>query len=296
MKDAEGVDESVETLFGADAGEVSDREGFAGCCPGLPVMFGQVDAQGQGVELPRVESEVANHVITVVVAVDDEPVEVGSQIVDRLDRLAAIRLDQIFQEDVIALENTHQRDVDLFPDRAGSSRQQSIGEADDIGLERRAEGVSKFQDVSAVRTVFALEHVECHCSQLSGVGADTEAGCQTQGPGPVDPAGQGSRQTAEQAAAVCQVDTDPTEIDFGGTDILFVDSNRRVCGDQADVGPLVDQRAGPGGVVHARTAEHPGPAGGDDGDVHGRQSNPQRPFRRTVAAIRPRRGCRRALP
>ena len=138
MEDAEGIDQSVESFFGADAGEVPDGERFVlgiRGCPRLAIMFGQVDAQWQGVELAGVEPEVADHVIAVVVAVDNEPVEVGGSFVNGFDRLGAIRLDQVFQEDVVSLEDTQQGNVDVLPDGPGGTGQQGVGEADDVGLE-----------------------------------------------------------------------------------------------------------------------------------------------------------------
>ena len=95
--------------------------------------------------------------------------------------------------------------------------------------------------MGSVWTVLAAEHVEGDGSQLLGVGTDPEPGGQFQGPRTIDPAGQDSWQAAKQATAVRQVDADSTEVHLGGTDVLFVDANRGVRGDQADIGPGVDQ-------------------------------------------------------
>ena len=195
MEDTKGVEQSIESLFGADAGEVPDCERvvIGLCrreCARLSIVVGQVDAQWQFVELAGIESEVADHVIAIVVAVDDEPVEVGGSFVNRFDGLAAIRFDEVFEKHVVALQDTQERDIDLFPDRFGGAGQQCVREADQVGLERIGEGVGEFGDLVPMRSVFSLEHIEGECTELSGIGADAKPRGQFQGPGPVDPVGQ----------------------------------------------------------------------------------------------------------
>ena len=70
-------------------------------------------------------------------------------------------------------------------------------------------------------------------------------------------------------------------------DVVFVDANRRVSGNQANLAAMIMKRTRPRVVVHARPTEHASAACCDDCDMHdGGMNNDQAPMTNEVCCSR----------
>src|SRR5262249_23378629 len=100
VKQAKGLDELVQSLFGTDAGEVSDRKRTAGDHLGKSIVPGQIDSQRHNVHLVVRQFQQVGHVVAVVGAVHQKPVEELHMPAQQLQGLLSPWLDQIVEKDV----------------------------------------------------------------------------------------------------------------------------------------------------------------------------------------------------
>ena len=104
MQQPKRLHKLVQSLFGTDAGKISDRERVAGVGFHLAVVAAQIDPQGNPVKAVRGEIEILRHEIPVISAMNEKPIELLGASVDFRERLPAVFLGKILEENVIPLQ------------------------------------------------------------------------------------------------------------------------------------------------------------------------------------------------
>lgn len=163
------VEESKGAFFGADAGEVADVEfviRIACRCSGE--CGRRLNCERNDVEFRVGQVQQVTHVFAVVAAVCEEQVNVAAVFGDLLNGGGLPGFGQVFQEDVISLQQAGQLSVPVSAEFRDDAGDQGVAEDDDIRTELVCEAGDEGFDFAALWSGGASEEIDGERSELSG--------------------------------------------------------------------------------------------------------------------------------
>ena len=131
-ENAERRGQRVQTLFGTDAGKITDRVGSSVSRRARAAVAGQVQAGIHYVDPFARNPKVVGHEVGVVNTRGDEAIDLRAVLPDQIEALAPVRLRQRLQVNIIPLQRTQDRHVKPAFELVHQSRQQAVCQIDDL--------------------------------------------------------------------------------------------------------------------------------------------------------------------
>jgi hypothetical protein len=216
------------------------------------------------------QAEVLRHEGGVVVADREEGVHGSDLPADERERLRAVRLDQVLQEQVLPLQRAADGPAQAAAERAGQADEQRVGQHHDVVGRLRLQEVQELQDLLALEAVLALQHRDRQLAQHLRVDRDGAAGQGANDRGRVPDPVEHPRGLPEERHVLLQVHADAAEEHAVVADVGLVGDGGRVDRQQRYVVPAGDHLRGQRVVAEAAPAVHLAGAGGDGQDPHDR--------------------------
>src|SRR5438874_4749193 len=133
-ENSEGLGQRVQTFFGANTGKIADRVWTPVFRRLRAAMTSQVQAGIHHMDPRARNAEIVHHEVGIVDASRDETVDLAAMLANEIKTLAAVRLGQGFEVDVVALQRTEDRYTQALFELVHQSRQHCIRQIDDLGV------------------------------------------------------------------------------------------------------------------------------------------------------------------
>ena len=203
------LDERVESLFRAHAGEVAKHRRVVRQCTWLEAV--EVDAVVDLLQLRCRDAGTLGHRVGVVAGWRDEQVDVGDTLAKLGPGVFALRLRQRVEKRILALEQANHRHAERFAESLGQAGDERVREADDIRLLVFPDPVDELLDFPRLVARFAVHHRECQVADLRAAGFAREVAKSVEQPSGGEQAPKPVRRFFEAVELLRKIDIKPAE-------------------------------------------------------------------------------------